>query len=171
MRKIGRTFTFLILILALAALVVFMIGAGRRKRAEEEIRAKTRRIIEELWNKGNPDIVDELYAPEYVRHNPAAFGGDIEGREANKQYAAGTHRDFPDFQCTEVEIIVEGDTRTLRYTIQGTHKSGAEMTFEGCSVAHFVDGKFVEEWEYYDGIDIMQQFGFKLVPPGKQGGK
>ena len=165
MRKIGQIFKILIPIIAVAALVVFMIGTGRRKRAEEDIRAKTHRHVEELWNKGNLDLLDELYTPDYVRHNPAAFGGDVEGREANKQYVAGTRRDFPDLQITEVEITVEGDTRTLRYTMRGTHTSGAQVTFEGCSVAHWVDGKLVEEWEYLDTLDILQQLGFKLVPP------
>ena len=166
MRKIGQMFRFLIPIIALVALVVFLVGAGRRRRAkEEEIRAKTRRHIEELWNKGNLDILDELYTPDYVRHNAPAFGGDIEGREANKQFVAGTRRDFPDLQITEVEITVEGNTRTLRYTMRGTHTSGAQVTFEGCSVAHWVHGKLVEEWEYLDALDIFQQLGFKLVPP------
>jgi len=163
MRKIGRTFTFLILIIALAVLVVFMIGTGRRKRVEEDIRAKTLRVVEELWNKGNLDIVDEIYAPEFVRHMPPPTG-DVEGREAFKQYVAETHRDFPNFQVTIDDIIVEGDRRAIAYTARGTHTSGAQLTLMGCSVARYVDGKMVEEREYWDALGIMQQFGFKLVP-------
>lgn len=167
MRKIGRTFTFLILIIALAVLVVFMIGTGRRKRAEEEIRAKTIRVVEELWNNRNTDLVDEIYSPDFVRYMPPPTG-DVEGREAFKQYLAQTFGDYPErLQVTIDDIIVEGDRRTIAYTFQGTHTSGVQLTFKGCSIARYVDGKLVEEREYWDMLGVLQQFGFKLVPPGK----
>jgi len=167
MRKIGQIFKFLIPVIALVALVVFMTGLGRRKRAEKDIRAKTIRVVEELWNKGNLDLVDEIYAPEFVRHMPLPVG-DAEGREAFRQYLAQTYGDYPErLQVTIEDIIVEGDRRAIAYTFEGTHKSGVQLTFKGCSVARYVDGKMVEEWEYWDMLEVLQQFGFKLVPPGE----
>ncbi|NVM27151.1 MAG: hypothetical protein HWN70_14720, partial [Desulfobacterales bacterium] len=56
MRKIGQIFKFLIPVIALVALVVFMTGAGRRRRAKvEELRALARRGFE-AWNTGNMDL-------------------------------------------------------------------------------------------------------------------
>ena len=171
MRKIGQIFRFLIPVIALGVLVVFLTGAGRRKRAEGDIRAKTIRVAEELWNKRNTALVDEIYRPDFVRYMPAPVG-KVEGREAFRQYLAQTFGDYPErLQVTIDDIIVEGDRRTLAYTFQGTHKSGVQLTFKGCSVARYVDGKMVEEREYWDMLEVLQQFGFKLVPPGGGGGK
>lgn len=39
---------------------------------------------EEIWKKGNLDIVDELYAPDYVGHI-VGTPGPVQGREALKQ--------------------------------------------------------------------------------------
>lgn len=169
MRKIGRIFRFLILVIALVALVVFLAGAGRRKRAKE-IRAKIR-IIEKGWNTQNLDLFDEVYAPHFVSHS-APFP-DTEGLEAFKQKAAEVFKAFPDFQLTFHEIIVEGDTHAAPWTWQGTHTgesaifpppTGKKVTGTGLCYGHWEDGKVVEAREYEDHLGVMQQLGFKLVP-------
>ena len=169
MRKIGQIFRFLVPVIALAALVVFLAGAGRRKRAKE-IRAKIR-IIEKGWNTQNLDLFDEVYAPHFVSHS-APFP-DTEGLEAFKQKATEVFKAFPDFQLTFHEIIVEGDTHATPWTWQGTHTgrsvlfpppTGKKVTGTGLCYGHWEDGKVVEAREYEDHLGVMQQLGFKLVP-------
>jgi len=69
MRRIGQIFRFLIPLIALVALVVFMTGAGRRRRAAEEKKAKFDQFVREAWNTGNTDLLDKVFAPEVVLHN------------------------------------------------------------------------------------------------------
>ncbi len=38
----------------------------------EELKAKARRIVDEAWHKGNLDVVHELCATSFVRHQPPA---------------------------------------------------------------------------------------------------
>jgi hypothetical protein len=53
----------------------------------EENKAVVRRELEELYNEGgNLDAAEEVYAPDFVGHEPAV--GDIRGVEGAKQYAA-----------------------------------------------------------------------------------
>lgn len=171
MRKIGQTLTFLILIIAVAALVVFMIGAGRRRRAAEEMKAKGEQFCRVAWNTGDADLLDEMYAPDVVIHNPP--NPDIEGLEGYKGLLLGVRRGFPDFQSTVQERIIEGDTQVIRTTWRGTHTgdlfgmppTGKEVMGTGCEVEHWVDGKVVEVWKYDDNLGFFQQLGFKLVPP------
>ena len=42
------------------------------------------RRLAEAVNKGKLELVDEIFAPDYVRHDPSALLGDV-GREEYKQ--------------------------------------------------------------------------------------
>ena len=54
---------------------------------KEENKAIVRRQEEEIFTQGNLDAADEIYAPNYVGHDPAS-PEDIQGLEAAKQAAA-----------------------------------------------------------------------------------
>ena len=142
----------------------------------EELKATIRRVNDEAWNKGNLDALDELYAADYVYHRPPFL--DVEGLEAFKQYIADLRTAYADLQLTLDEIIVEGNTSTSRWTYRGTHKgrspafdippTGKQVTFTGCTVNHWVEGKIVEDWNSIGYLDLLQQLGFKIVPPPGQ---
>ena len=36
----------------------------------EENKALARRYLEEVWDKGNVDLIDELFTTDFVRHGP-----------------------------------------------------------------------------------------------------
>ena len=165
MRKIGQIFRFLIPVIALAALVVFLVGAGRQKKAKAVYEAKVEQVLE-AWNTGNVDLLDEIYAPGFVRHSPGAAFGD-EDLEAIKKRALSLQKDFPGFQLTADETIVEGMDRGMtRWTWRWTNKdTGKEVIMMGCTISHGVDGKTVTEWEFGDWLGLFLQLGFKLVPP------
>ena len=50
--------------------------------SEEEIRNKAneRRFVEEIWNKGNFTVLNDLVAPDYVDHDSSNSIGGPEGR-------------------------------------------------------------------------------------------
>jgi len=144
-----------------------MTGAGRRRRAKvEEHKAMTRRCFE-AWNTGNADLLDELYAPEFLRHNVGAPFGD-EDLEAMKQRVLSLQEEYPEFQVTLDESIIspELDRCATRWTFRGTHKSGAEVTMTGSGMSHHdgPNGKVLEEWIHENWLGLFQQFGMKLVP-------
>lgn len=138
----------------------------------EELKASILRVIDEVYNKGNLDVLDELYATGIVRHRPPF--PDIEGLDAYKQFVANLRGAYSDLQLTADEIVAEGDTAAMRYTFRGRHTgqsptlaippTGREATMTGCVVAHFVAGKAVEEWEYADFLGALQQLGVTTVP-------
>ena len=174
MRKIGKNFNFLIPVITFAVLVAFMAGCENREKAKlEERKAYARRVVDEAYNKGNLDVLDEHHVADYVYHIPP--NPDIEGLEAYKQFITDLRNGYPDLQLTIDEIIVEGDIVAIRWTLQGTHTgqsptlgippTGKKVTFTGCAVTHWVDDKIVEEWNYADHLGLMQQLGFNIVPP------
>ena len=177
MRKIGQTFKILIPVIALVALVVFLVGAGRRERARlEKNKAIVIRDGEEVWNKGDMAAVDELFASDYVRHT--AGQPDLQGREALKQHVKAIHTAWPDFHCTPEIMVAEGDKVAVRWRITGTHQgtawgippTGNKTDFVSVIFHRIAGGKVVEEWEVNETAMLLQ-IGFKLVPPGGGGGE
>ncbi len=139
----------------------------------EDIKAKFRRVVDEAWNKGNLDTLDELHSSGYVEHRPPL--PDVTGLDAFKQMVAGAHHTFPDFHITIDELILEGDKLAVRFSWTGTHlgqsqnfpvpPSGKQLIVTGSHILHLEGGKLIEGWQHADNLGLFQQLG--LVPqPG-----
>ncbi len=132
----------------------------------EENKALARRVIEEMFNKGNLDVADELLAPDYVDHDPA-MPEDIHGPEGFKQYVSGYRSAFSDLHIEIEEQIAEGDLVATRWTGTGTHDgelagiapTGKRVTLPGMEIVRISGGKLVEGWEGYDSMNLMRQLG------------
>jgi steroid delta-isomerase-like uncharacterized protein len=143
--------------------------------ATEENKEIVRRMIEEVFNKGDLEVVDDLVAPNYVYHFPGRE--DIKGSEELKQFAMMIRTAFPDFHITIDDMVAEGDEVACRYTYLGTHKgefvgiapTGKQFQATGILISHIKGGKEVEVWESIDRIGMLQQIG--VIPPmGQDGG-
>ena len=80
----------------------------------EDIKAKFRRVVDEAWNRGNLEALDELHSSGYVEHRPPF--PDVAGLDAFKQMVAGTHQTCPDFHITIEELILEKDRLAVRFS-------------------------------------------------------
>ncbi len=128
-----------------------------------------RRSFEELWNKGNLSVADELFTPNYSHQDPST--PDVgRGPESEKKRATLYRTAFPDLRLTIEDIIAEGETVMARWSCRGTHKgdlsgiapTGKQVTISGVSIARFTGGKMVEGWVNWDALGLMQQLG--VVP-------
>ena len=125
-----------------------------------------RRLFEEVWNKGNLPVADELFAQNYSHHDPSTpeFG---RGPESEKKRATLYRTAFPDVRLTVEDIIAEEETVTARWSCKGTHRgdlngiapTGKQFTISGISVARFTGGKISESWINWDALGLMQQLG------------
>jgi steroid delta-isomerase-like uncharacterized protein len=138
----------------------------------EDNKALARSSWEEIVNKQNPQAIEEVYAPNFVWHEPDQ---DIQGYEQAKQFVSAFFKGFPDINISVEDVIAEGDKAVTRYTIRGTHQGETEefgpptekqMELKGITIHRFEGGKIVEEWEAYDNLSVMQQLG--LVPEQEQ---
>src|SRR5689334_8949732 len=79
-----------------------------------------RRLIDEGFNEGNFDVVDELTSPELVEHQD--FGpAHASGAEGVRAVVASLRVAFPDFHLAIDDLAASGDTAWLRMTATGTH--------------------------------------------------
>ena len=132
----------------------------------EANKALVRRFYEQVWGAGNYDVANEVFAPDYVRHDFRA-GDPMPGPEGQKKIARDFHTAFPDL-AVEVELVFgEGDFVVGRWTASGTHTgpwagvepTGRTMRFSAANIFRFADGKVVEIWNHRDDLGLMEQLG------------
>ncbi|RLI36384.1 ester cyclase [Candidatus Bathyarchaeota archaeon] len=131
----------------------------------DENKAKFRLVYEEILNKGNIDLFDELCAPNFVKHTQQP--GTDYGIEGSKQSVIMLRNAFPDITYTVEDLIAEGDKVVARWSAQGTHQgefmgippTNKQVRFSGIEIIRLVDGKAVEEWEELDRLGLMTQLG------------
>lgn len=123
--------------------------------------------IYKAFESGDGSIADEVIAPGAVDHEmPGATGPD-----ALKQAIAMFHGAFSGLKMSMDEILEQGDSVAVRFTVTGTHTgefagvpaTGNRVEFGGIDIIHFKDGKMVEHWGYTDQVGLMQQIG--AMPP------
>ena len=128
----------------------------------EENKALARRSWESV---DNPDVLEEVYAPDVVWHDPDR---DIQGLEEARQFISIFKSAFPDMSATIEDVIAEGDKVVTRVTLRGTHQgeteefgppTGRQVELKGITISRIEGGKIVEDWDAYDNLSAMQQLG------------
>lgn len=131
----------------------------------ERNKAISKRIFEEIYSRGNLDLIDELVSPNVVNHT--APPGLPPGTEGFKQQVSMIRNAMPDLQSNVDDLIAEGDKIVTRWTGTGTHlgemmgipPTGNTIVVSGVNVERIANGKVVEHWSVFDQLDFMQQLG------------
>jgi len=128
-----------------------------------------RRLIDELWNKGNLQVADELIAPTYVHHDDSTpdFG---KGPESEKKRVNLYRTAFHDFRLSIEDLLAEGETVVARWSCRGVHKgelngiapTGKQFAITGVTICRFDHGKIIEGFVSWDALGLMRQLG--VVP-------
>jgi predicted SnoaL-like aldol condensation-catalyzing enzyme len=114
-----------------------------------ENKAAQRLIIDEVINRKNLDLADELFSEEHELHPETAGVG--RGPEEMKRAFAGLHREFPDVQADIESMVAEGDMVAVRLTFSGTHEpTGERAAWPEMVFTRFSGGRAVESWEVID---------------------
>ena len=128
--------------------------------------ALVRRAFEEVANKGDLAVVDDIIAPDFVRHDLGG-GPDLVGPEGVRRLITAQRAAFPDLQLAIEHMIVQGDMAVARYTGRGTHQgpflgvapTGKQVTWRGVNIYRIAGGKLAETWQLADMLGIMRQIG------------
>ena len=132
----------------------------------EENKALIRRFYEEVWAKGDPNVSDEVFRDDYVRHDLRP-GAAEPGPAGQTKIALDFRRGFPDVDWHVDMILGDGDFVVGRWTATGTHTgpwgpvepSGRPISFSGVNIFRFEDGKVAEIWNHRDDLGLMTQLG------------
>ena len=127
------------------------------------------RWYEEVFNTGNVELINELFATNFVERDPSNPVPGLEGvRQLVMMYRSG----FPDLHITIEDWVVEGDKVAARFTARGTHKgplmgvppTGKQTTITGIDILRFENGKIAEHWGNQDLLGMLQQLGAIPAP-------
>ena len=168
----------LLLILPLVLLLCFTLSC--QKQGEEGITEEEAKAIGDFYakarNEVNLALLDEIYNPDVVVHD-CSSPEDIIGLEALKEYYSYTHDALPDLHATIGEIIVKSDKIIWVWTFSATNTgsfhtplgdippTGNKVQFSGVAIDRVDEGKIVEEWVYFNVLQVLQQLGFTITPP------
>jgi steroid delta-isomerase-like uncharacterized protein len=169
--------------LLLISLVFLLCFAFSCQKAEEGITEEEAKDIGDTYakarNEVNLALLDEIYAPDVMVHD-CSSPEDIIGLEALKEYYSYTHKAFPDLHATLDETIVKGDKIIWVWTFAATNTgsfhtplgdippTGNKVQFSGVAIDRVDEGKIIEEWVYFNVLQVLQQLGFTITPPQPQ---
>jgi steroid delta-isomerase-like uncharacterized protein len=152
--------------------LLFMTGCATMSEVEKNNMDVVRREYDEAWNQKNLDVIDEIYAPDYVGWDPRQV---VEGSEGFKQMLQMMFIGVPDVQMTIEDIFASGDRVAVRWSTTSTHTgdlmgippSGKDAGTTGLIIYRLENGKIVEHWCIWDFFGMMQKIG--VIPPMEPG--
>ena len=83
----------------------------------ETNRQSAQQALHEVWNHGNLDVVDSLYADDFVEHGTQL--GITSGRSRYKHWISSAVAGFPYERLSIEEMYATGDKVAVRYVIEG----------------------------------------------------
>jgi len=141
---------------------------------EEQNKSIVRRFYEEVMNKGNVALLDEIMDEEFDDHGEALFGSP-HGRSVISGGIQGVHSILGDLTVRLEDMVASGDMVGVRGTMSCRHigefagvpPTGNELSWKGIAMFRLRDGKITQRWFNSDSLSIMTQLGL-YPPPGRE---
>lgn len=127
-----------------------------------------RRFVEEVLNKGDFHVLDQVIHPNYVYRSPDQV---LRGPQALRELLTAYRSALPDLHTHIDDLVSAGNKIVIAFTLSGTHEgdlmgiasTGRQVKVKGMTLSHFEEGKIVEEWELLDQLTLFQQLGVLTV--------
>jgi hypothetical protein len=126
--------------------------------------ALVRRAVEEIWNRGDLDLGDALFAPSYVSHE-GAVADLVRGPEAIKISVALYRTAFPALHVTIEDLVAAGDRVALRWTTRveappaEAGGDDARGTVTGLTLCRLYGGQIAETWTCMNALGAVVPTG------------
>ncbi len=125
-----------------------------------------KRYFEEVWNKGNLDVLDEIVSQDYINHNPG-IANPASGPAGLKPIVAAIRKAFPDLNYIIQNMVVSDDQVAVHTIMQGTHSgdffgispTNKKIKVDQMQIERIANNKIVEHWRITDEITLLKQLG------------
>src|SRR5262245_13839022 len=108
-----------------------------------------RRWVEEIWNQGRAETINEIIAPNYVNYSAPELP---RGPEGYRHIVAAFRGAFSDFHLVLEDLLAEANKVAVRWTMHGKHTgefsgvapTGKQVTFTGIAILRIAAGQIEE---------------------------
>lgn len=126
-------------------------------------------MIEEIQNRKNIGLVDEIFSEAFVNHTPSP--GLATDRGGMKELFAAAHTAFPDgvvvvdHQVSDAGRVWTWKTFSGMHTgpLRGLAPTGNRVTYEVVDILQIQDGQFTGHWGLVDRLAVMRQLGLVKI--------
>ncbi len=130
-----------------------------------------KRHFEEVLNRGQLEVIDQIYTTDYVLDAPVQTDGSAQaqgqtlGRDGLKRRVTLFRTAFPDIHFSLGMVVAENDLVTVQYTFSGTHNgqfrelapTGHKISVMGILIARVLEGQIASAVSVFDSGDMMRQ--------------
>jgi predicted ester cyclase len=153
-----------------------IVKKGRRiEMTVESNKVIIRRLVDEVFNGGKLDVLDQLVTPNWRFHGP--MGMEYQGVEGFKKMMTEMFAMISGIHVRLLDVVAEDDKVFHRWLLEGTGKGTYQgILIEGRPISAtyflfslFSNGKEAEVWECTDTLVMMQKMGLmpNMAPMGK----
>jgi predicted ester cyclase len=136
-----------------------------------------RRHFEEIWNRRDLSVCEEIMAFDYTENAAAPFAmsspGKVNGPAATRGTVAWLTAQYPDIHMELESIVAEDDLVAVRVLSTGTNlgrvdggppATGKPFTARQSHWFRVADGQLCEHWATRDDLTTMLQLGVIQAP-------
>lgn len=125
-----------------------------------------KRLFDEVYTKGNLNLIDELIASNVRWHDPARTQHET-GIQSFKEMERIYKQAFPNKKLKIDDIMAVDDKVVVHWTLTGTHKGDLEgipatnrdFKVTGITMYRLANGKVTELWQSWDRLGLLEQIG------------
>jgi steroid delta-isomerase-like uncharacterized protein len=135
----------------------------------EENKKAIRRIVEEVFENGAMNVIDELIAEDFLDHSlqHSRFFAVTADREGFRQLVREVRAGLSDLEVSVDLIVAEGDLVAARVNARAVHSgqfwgvpaTGKSIDLTDYHYFRFENGKIREHWNQINALEVMQQLG------------
>jgi predicted ester cyclase len=148
-------------------MLALCIGCGPSKSTQQEKNKEVVLKLVEAVNNRDFDLLDEIVAPNFVRHCQATPDIQVKSLDDMKQFLRNDLQVFPDSRINLEMIIAEGNMVAGYLTYSGTQKGAMgpypatdkKVELGYLSIIRLEGSKITEMWVEWDNLVILSQLG------------
>jgi predicted ester cyclase len=137
-----------------------------------DLKTRFERIPLEILSQGKTQLIDELFAPEYVDRTPQPDVAPT--REGFKRWVTALRMAFPDIRYTVEDSITSGDkwvgrvkaTGTMTGTFAGMPATNKHATWNEIHILRVDNEHVLEHWGVIQELSMLVQLG-AIPAPGR----
>lgn len=127
-------------------------------------KARVSEFHHRLWGQGDHAAIDDFFDPHAVVHFTGFDGSAV---QTVRDDAARWWEAFDDVKTSIEDLLADGDRVVVRWNTSGRHigdygkvtATGKTITMSGIDIFRLENGRVVECWSMWDGIDVFDQLG------------